>query len=572
MEEVEDNIISDAKVPSDQSNKRAKTVTPHVGEPLPDMSMLSGPTCHSWRRSEWAAWHEVESAHFEKLNSRESRPPHYDAWDGRFGEYFEQRSAAEAWTEPPEFALRVCVPGDGGAVVEVAVELLRRGEPRTFRAVIEAACVSSALNRDAFYWTPEFPDTRRATDRNDVLREEDAPCFSRLWKPSIAHFWENENTFCRRLIATPKPPPPPMPAEPPNFDLLSSPPPDGNAPAKEWASWRKANNFGTTHMWIQRHHAIRYRCPPVMPLRLQGVTHSVAVDAAADAPLSAAVAAFAASGDQASPMAASDFLIKDGKGDVLDQQTTTARCLFNGASESPLTLQVVHRDNAQAEAALAAKHGAVPDGYLPFRGLGYLVEDTEAPWIISVAHGVTAYNKAGESIGVYEGSDYGDRIGGAPTYDPIAKWWEMCALLKKDIASVARKPRGGWDLKLTEHALDRFTGIMLVTLINDEWRRDARGKILGWDPECRKESIRIMRQMDEAAAKLTHAARVVSSQENESPAPNGMLGLSRTIAQTERLLSKLQREYAGYATPEYSHHQGYLAFSKSLPLFDAERS
>lgn len=97
------------------------------------------------------------------------------AWDGRFVEYFEQRLAAQAWTEPPELMLRVCVPGDGGTVVEVAVERLSRSEPRTFRAVIEAVCVSSALDRDVFYWTPEFPNTQRATCDNDLLREEDAP-------------------------------------------------------------------------------------------------------------------------------------------------------------------------------------------------------------------------------------------------------------------------------------------------------------------------------------------------------------------------------------------------------------
>ena len=153
------------------------------------------------------------------------------AWDERFGEYFEQRLAAQAWTEPPELTLHVCVPDNGGTVVEVAVKRLSCSESRTFCAVIEAICISSALDCNVFYWTPEFPDTRRATCDNNLLREDDAPCFSWLWKPSIASFWENENTFCRRLITTPKPPPPSMPVEPPNFDLLKSPPPDGNAPA-----------------------------------------------------------------------------------------------------------------------------------------------------------------------------------------------------------------------------------------------------------------------------------------------------------------------------------------------------
>ena len=183
---------------------------------------------------------------------------------------------------------------------------------------------------------------------------------------------------------------------------------------------------------------------------------------------------------------------------------------------------------------------------------------------------MTAYNKAAESISVYEGSDYSDRVSGAPTYDPIAKWWEMCALLKKDFLSVARKPKGGWNLISTERALDRFTGIMLVTVINDEWWQDARGKILGWDPECRKESILIMKQMDQAVTKLITAARAVTTQENGSPVPNGMLGLPRTIMQTDRLLLKHHQEYYGYSTPGYSHHQGYLARKKALLFFNTE--
>ena len=38
---------------------------------------------------------------------------------------------------------------------------------------------------------------------------------------------------------------------------------------------------------------------------------------------------------------------------------------------------------------------------------------------------------------------------------------------------------------------------MLVTVMNDQWQRDARGKIMFWDPECRKETISIMKKMDD---------------------------------------------------------------------------
>lgn len=173
----------------------------------------------------------------------------------------------------------------------------------------------------------------------------------------------------------------------------------------------------------------------------------------------------------------------------------------------------MHRDKEQAREALAAKHGPVPEGYHTFRGSGYLVEATEAPWLLSTAHGVTAYNKVAEgALSVYEGTDYGEWVDGIPTYDPIAKWWEMCTLLKKDISSVARAPRGGWSCKSIELALDRFTGIMLVTVLNDEWRQDARGKIMLWDPKCRKESISIMKLMDNVATKLITAAKAAASE------------------------------------------------------------
>jgi len=539
------------------------------------MSLLSMPVCRSWQREQWAAWQKAEKIHFEKCNSRERKPPHYDAWDGRFNEYLDQREAALTWTEPSEIMLRVCVPSADSTedtLAEIAVERLHRGNPKTFRAIIEAVCASNALHRDAYYWALERgePENKMFAHKfNDLLQEEDTPCFSRLWQPSHSCLWENDNSFSRRMIATRKPSTVRvLPTQPPSFDLLKSPPPEGNAPVAEWSAWHKKNSMGSAKFWLQKNQAVCYRCPPVVSLQLQGVTHSVTVNAIADDALYVAVAAFAAAavGEGVTSTAPSELLVKNSEG-ILDQQTTTARSLFYGARSTPMTLQVVHRDKAQAEAALEAKHGLVPEGYQSFRGLGYLVEDTEAPWLISNAHGLTSYNAvAGGALGVYEGTDYGVRENGVPAYDPIAKWWEMCALLKKDISSVARKPKGGWSRESAERAIDRFTGILLVTLINDEWRSDARGKIMGWDPECRKESILIMKRMDEAAAKLITAANAVLSEENQPSEPNGMLGLSRTLAQTKRLLPKLQEEYNGYSTPGYSHHQGYVSFSKAIPL------
>lgn len=328
-----------------------------------------------------------------------------------------------------------------------------------------------------------------------------------------------------------------------------------------------------------------YRCPNVIPLRLKGVTHSITIDAEADSALSEAVAAFAtaagasatacavaANGEEgvvsAPSVAASEYLVKDGSGNILDQYTTTPRSLYYGTRKEPRTLNIVYRDPAQTKAALEAKHGGVPVGYVPFRGLGYLVEDTEAPWLISTEYGVEAFNQAGRSLMVYAGCDYGARgDNGLPSYDPIVMWWEMCKLLKKDISNVSRKPKGHeWDCENIERALDKFAGIMLVTVINDEWQRDARGKIMGWDPECRKETINIMKKMDDAAVKLISAAKEVTVVVPN----NGMLGLTRTLEQTKRLLTKLQQEYDGFSTPGYDHHKGYLAFSKALRLFNTD--
>ena len=55
---------------------------------------------------------------------------------------------------------------------------------------------------------------------------------------------------------------------------------------------------------------------------------------------------------------------------------------------------------------------------------------------------------------------------------------------------------------------------------------------MGWDPECRKEHIDIMKRMDEAAVKLITAANAILLEENEPSMPNGMLALSRIAGYT----------------------------------------
>ena len=69
-------------------------------------------------------------------------------------------------------------------------------------------------------------------------------------------------------------------------------------------------------------------------------------------------------------------------------------------------------------------------------------------------------------------------------------------------------------------------------IIVDVWHWDARGKIMGRDPECRKEYIDIMKRMDEAAVKLIAAVNAILLEENEPSVPNGMLGLSHIAGYT----------------------------------------
>ena len=65
---------------------------------------------------------------------------------------------------------------------------------------------------------------------------------------------------------------------------------------------------------------------------------------------------------------------------------------------------------------------------------------------------------------------------------------------------------------------------------------------MGWDPECRKEYIDIMKWMDEAAVKLITDVDAILLEENEPSVPNGMLGLSCILAQTKRLPQKEREE------------------------------
>ena len=319
---------------------------------------------------------------------------------------------------------------------------------------------------------------------------------------------------------------------------------------------------------------VRFRCPPSVPICLKGLTHSLTLEAAADAPLDN-LHACAAAPTSAQPMSPGDLLVmnEDHSDTPLDAQCTSARELFTGPRSEPLELNIVYRDTARTQAEIASKLGPVPAGYQSFRGGGYLVGDNDTPWLVSDAHGVAAYNRVvEEALNLYDGFDYDFTTG----YDPIESWWNMSKKLKVVLKSVVRAPKGGWTASSAERALDQLTGFLLATVVNSEWRHDARGKIMFWDPACRKESIAIMKQMDEAAVRLIgeaiQGARSGSSlagasssgaSSSEASSSSVGLGLTRALDQTKRLLDKLQDEYAGGA-PTVGH-KGYTAFKKALP-------
>ena len=576
------------------SAKRARTTESTPDTSMPDTSMLCGPVSRSWGKTEWIAWGKADEAHFKAKNDVDEEnynpfnPAPADPWS--FDGYMNQRDAAIAWAAPSHVQLRVLVPQAGAdEPVEVTVQLARDSQ-QPVRAILDGMCATASLRRDDFFWTfangPSRDELVTAIKRgkmHDLCQATDRPVFPMVWNPCYCpESWESEHTFCRTIIAIAKPPPPAAPpAEEPAWPELKSPPPDGAASEEEWDEWQNNHSSGGFEFWRQYWDAVRFRCPPSVPICLKGLTHSLTLEAAADAPLDNLLTAFcAAAPTSAQPMSPGDLLVmnEDHSDTPLDAQCTSARELFTGSRSEPLELNIVYRDTARTQAEIASKLGPVPAGYQSFRGGGYLVGDNDTPWLVSDAHGVAAYNRVvEEALNLYDGFDYDFTTG----YDPIESWWNMTKKLKVVLKSVVRAPKGGWTASSAERALDQLTGFLLATVVNSEWRHDARGKIMSWDPACRKESIAIMKQMDEAAVRLigeaiqgarsgSSLAGASSSDASSSDASSSSvgLGLTRALDQTKRLLDKLQDEYAGWGTDGHGH-KGYTAFKKALALLNA---
>jgi len=164
------------------------------------------------------------------------------------------------------------------------------------------------------------------------------------------------------------------------------------------------------------------------------------------------------------------------------------------------------------------------------------------------------YNRIGkDALMKFEGIDTG--IG----------WFTMTAKVKSILGDIVRKPRSGWSLETVSKALDGLTACLINLICNDEWSNDARGKIMFANPDCRKETVTILRKMDNCAVSVISAANELP----EAPAQVGTdtIGIDRQLAQLKRLMTKYEDEYSGFSEDGYDY-RGYMAFSKALPLID----
>jgi hypothetical protein len=89
------------------------------------------------------------------------------------------------------------------------------------------------------------------------------------------------------------------------------------------------------------------------------------------------------------------------------------------------------------------------------------------------------------------------------------------------------------------------------------------------NPDCRKETVTILRKMDNCAVSVISAANELSdTAPEEAPTQEAdTIGIDRQLAQLKRLMTKYEDEYSGFSEDGYGY-RGYMAFSKALPLID----
>ena len=101
---------------------------------------------------------------------------------------------------------------------------------------------------------------------------------------------------------------------------------------------------------------------------------------------------------------------------------------------------------------------------------------------------------------LYEWTDY------KPGYDPEQSWFEMTGKIKSILGTIVCKPRGGWSAESAGKAMDGLTATLINLIYNDDWSNDARGRMMFTNPKCRKESVAVLRKMDNCAVAVINAA------------------------------------------------------------------
>ena len=121
--------------------------------------------------------------------------------------------------------------------------------------------------------------------------------------------------------------------------------------------------------------------------------------------------------------------------------------------------------------------------------------------------------------------------------------------------------------KCSQGPYDGFTAALINLTYNDDWSRDARGKIVFANPDCRKESVAVLRKMDNCAVAVINAANEFTTTPPNIPAQAGGFGLERGLGQLKRLMGKYKEEYSGFSQDDYDY-RGHEPFSKALPLIN----
>ena len=564
------------------AKKKAKTEPPP-----PDMSVLHAPTSKGWGKSKWVQWEDGLDAHKNAMSEADAN---FDVVS-----FFDARNEAVLWAAPEEITVKISIEeaavemaaaaaavkessSSGGQVYTKTQEIvLSKQGTDTFRSILDKYCREENIERDNYHWSHKSGSI--GLRDQCLLNQTDVECFSQFWHPHVPTLvsrFVDENTFLPEILGRRKKPPPSKPSVAPSFERLNSPPPDGNAGKEEWDKWHRSNSCGTPDFWREKNEAVEYMCPDDIDIVLKGLSHEHTVKVKADEPLSVALSSYCASTNGTEfAVDPSDVLLRS-YGDLypeyIDAQVTSARMRFNGYS--PLKIKIVYRDTNRTEAELESIRGPIPEGYERFLGSGYRLSDTEQPWLITKEHGIEMYNKIGkEALMVYEGTDYNRG------YDPVKSWFAMTGKIKTVLGDIVRKPHGGWSAESSAKALDGLTAALLNLIYNDDWSRDAQGKILLANPACRKESVSVLRKMDNCAVSAINAANeftAASAPTNEIPAPvqlgagMGSFGLELALVQLKRLMTKYKEEYGGFSENAYFYgrleYYGHEPFSKALPL------